>query len=228
MATSLRSAASTSRVVASPQPALDNTGAQEQRLHHRRLLHGEEDALWGCERLPNQGRQPGHGRVSGPRPGVGFVTLGRRGGEHALAGFRLPPGQADDGAGRAARDVPWRGEQHAHLRKEHLPGRLRQVCQRSHRGDQLHAHWLNLFPFPTTPPPPCVERCSEVPGQTTPECNGQARDRCLQMSRYENKCLWKECPSTSSSTSPAPTPTTSTKLGVQVFLRTEPGQLVVQ
>lgn len=70
-----------------------------------------------------------------------------------------------------------------------------------------------LFPFPTTPPPPCVERCSEVPGQSTPECNGQARDRCLQMSRYENKCLWIECPSTSSSTPPAATTTTSTKLG---------------
>merc|ERR1711963_52168 len=60
-----------------------------------------------------------------------------------------------------------------------------------------------LFPFPTTPPPPCVERCSEVPGQSTPECNGQARDRCLQMSRYENKCLWIECPSTSSSPAPS-------------------------
>merc|ERR1719367_645734 len=67
-----------------------------------------------------------------------------------------------------------------------------------------------LFPFPTTPPPPCVERCSEVPGQSTPECNGQARDRCLQMSRYENKCLWIECPSTSSSTPPAATTTTTT------------------
>jgi len=56
-----------------------------------------------------------------------------------------------------------------------------------------------LFPFPT---PPCVEQCSAVPGQNTPECSGQARDRCLQMSRYENKCQWKECPS-STSTSPA-------------------------
>merc|ERR1712032_39873 len=74
-----------------------------------------------------------------------------------------------------------------------------------------------LVPFPTTPPPSCVERCSEVPSQNTPECNGQARDRCLQMSRYENKCLWIECqastPTSSTSTTtsftPSPAPSTS-------------------
>merc|ERR1739838_642057 len=42
-------------------------------------------------------------------------------------------------------------------------------------------------PFPTTPPPPCVERCSPAPGQNTPECNGQTKARCQQMVQYENK-----------------------------------------
>jgi len=74
-------------------------------------------------------------------------------------------------------------------------------------------------PFPTTPPPPCVERCSPAPGQNTPECNGQTKARCQQMVQYENKCQWTECqgstpvPSTSSptstpSTTAAPPPTT--------------------
>merc|ERR1712032_704338 len=67
-------------------------------------------------------------------------------------------------------------------------------------------------PFPTTPPPPCVERCSPAPGQNTPECNGQTKARCQQMVQYENKCQWTECqgstpvPSTSSPTS---TPSTT-------------------
>merc|ERR1712056_73016 len=74
-------------------------------------------------------------------------------------------------------------------------------------------------PFPTTPPPPCVECCSPAPGQNTPECNGQTKARCQQMVQYENKCQWTECqgstpvPSTSSptstpSTTAAPPPTT--------------------
>merc|ERR1711862_973430 len=67
-------------------------------------------------------------------------------------------------------------------------------------------------PFPTTPPPPCAERCSPAPGQNTPECNGQTKARCQQMVQYENKCQWTECqcstpvPSTSSPTS---TPSTT-------------------
>merc|ERR1711963_1305974 len=63
-------------------------------------------------------------------------------------------------------------------------------------------------PFPTTPPPPCVEQCSSKPGQNTPECSGQTKVRCQQMAQYENKCQWTECPSTSSSTVP-PTTTSS-------------------
>merc|ERR1739838_1275545 len=51
-------------------------------------------------------------------------------------------------------------------------------------------------PFPTTPPPPCVERCSPAPGQNTPECNGQTKARCQQMVQYENKCQWTETTTT--------------------------------
>merc|ERR1712232_576853 len=72
-------------------------------------------------------------------------------------------------------------------------------------------------PFPTTPPPPCVEQCSSRPGQNTPECNGKTRDRCRFMAQYENKCQWTECQSTTSSTTGSPvttpestTPTTTT------------------
>jgi len=75
-------------------------------------------------------------------------------------------------------------------------------------------------PFPTTAPPPCVERCSPAPGQNTPECNDQPEERCLQMAQYENKCQWTEChgstpvpstssPTSTSSTTAAPPPTTS-------------------
>merc|ERR1712038_459404 len=67
-------------------------------------------------------------------------------------------------------------------------------------------------PFPTEPPPPCVDGCSSKPGQNTPECSGQTKVRCEQMAQYENKCQWEECPvtpppSTSSSTVTVP-PTT--------------------
>jgi len=66
-------------------------------------------------------------------------------------------------------------------------------------------------PFPTEPPPPCVDGCASKPGQNTPECNGQTKARCEQMAQYENKCHWEECPvnppSTSTSTMP---PTTTT------------------
>merc|ERR1712176_615325 len=72
-------------------------------------------------------------------------------------------------------------------------------------------------PFPTTPPPPCVERCSSRPGQNTPECNGKTRERCRFMAQYENKCQWTECQSTTLSTTGSPvttpestTPTTTT------------------
>jgi len=64
-------------------------------------------------------------------------------------------------------------------------------------------------PFPTEPPPPCADGCSSRPGQNTPECSGQTKVRCEQMSQYENKCQWNECPSTSSSTSTTPPTTTS-------------------
>merc|ERR1739846_79110 len=67
-------------------------------------------------------------------------------------------------------------------------------------------------PFPTEPPPPCVDGCSSQPGQNTPECSGQTKVRCEQMAQYENKCHWEECPvnppSTSTSTM-APTTTTA-------------------
>ena len=69
-------------------------------------------------------------------------------------------------------------------------------------------------PFPTTPPPPCVEQCSSKPCQNTPECSSQTKVRCQHMAQYENKCQWTECPRTSSppattsssvtTTSPAP------------------------
>merc|ERR1712048_1040915 len=66
-------------------------------------------------------------------------------------------------------------------------------------------------PFPTEPPPPCVDGCASKPGQNIPECNGQTKARCEQMAQYENKCHWEECPvnppSTSTSTMP---PTTTT------------------
>jgi cellulose 1,4-beta-cellobiosidase len=68
-------------------------------------------------------------------------------------------------------------------------------------------------PFPTEPPPPCVDGCASKPGQNTPECSGQTKVRCEQMAQYENKCEWKQCPSTSTSTTlPPPTtmPATST------------------
>merc|ERR1712203_710758 len=66
-------------------------------------------------------------------------------------------------------------------------------------------------PFPTEPPPPCVDDCASKPGQNTPECNGQTKARCEQMAQYENKCHWEECPVNppSSSTSTMP-PTTTT------------------
>jgi len=72
-------------------------------------------------------------------------------------------------------------------------------------------------PFPTTPPPPCVEQCSSKPGQNTPECSSQTKVRCQQMAQYENKCQWTECPSTSSppattsssATTTSPAPSTS-------------------
>merc|ERR1711870_147319 len=63
-------------------------------------------------------------------------------------------------------------------------------------------------PFPTTPPPPCVDGCMSNAGQNTPECNGQTKVRCQQMAQYENKCQWKQCPSTSTSTT---LPATTTK-----------------
>jgi len=69
-------------------------------------------------------------------------------------------------------------------------------------------------PFPTTPPPPCVEQCSSQPGQNTPECNGQTKARCQQMAQYENKCKWTDCPvnppSTSLSTTSPPTSSSTT------------------
>jgi len=74
-------------------------------------------------------------------------------------------------------------------------------------------------PFPTTPAPPCVEECSARPGQNTPECNGKTKARCQQMSQYENKCKWTECPvttptpSTNSPTTTSPSsPTTTSSL----------------
>jgi len=66
-------------------------------------------------------------------------------------------------------------------------------------------------PFPTTPPPPCVEQCSSKPGQNTPECSSQTKVRCQQMAQHENKCQWTDCPVNppSTSTSPAPPVTTT-------------------
>jgi cellulose 1,4-beta-cellobiosidase len=63
-------------------------------------------------------------------------------------------------------------------------------------------------PFPTTPPPPCVEGCSSRAGQNTPECDGKPKDRCQFMSQYENKCQWEECPTTTSPPTATPTSTT--------------------
>jgi len=66
-------------------------------------------------------------------------------------------------------------------------------------------------PFPTTPPPPCVDGCMSKSGQNTPECNGQTKVRCQQMAQYENKCHWEECPVNPPSTStPIMPPTTTT------------------
>jgi len=68
-------------------------------------------------------------------------------------------------------------------------------------------------PFPTEPPPPCVDGCSSKPGQNTPECSGQTKVRCEQMAQYENKCQWNQCPSTSTmppTTTSTPPTTTST------------------
>jgi len=61
-------------------------------------------------------------------------------------------------------------------------------------------------PFPTTPPPPCVDGCSSKPGQNTPECSGQSKVRCEQMAQYENKCQWEQCPITPTTTSPSTLP----------------------
>jgi len=72
-------------------------------------------------------------------------------------------------------------------------------------------------PFPTAPPPPCVDGCSSKPDQNTPECSGQTKVRCQQMAQSENKCQWKECPVTTSTTAmppvttPAPTPPTTSE-----------------
>jgi len=65
-------------------------------------------------------------------------------------------------------------------------------------------------PFPTTPPPPCVDKCSSKPGDQTPECNGQTKVRCQQMAQYENKCQWTDCPVVPTSTSTSPVPPTTT------------------
>merc|ERR1719220_1907519 len=69
-------------------------------------------------------------------------------------------------------------------------------------------------PFPTEPPPPCVDGCSSQPGQNTPECNGQTKARCQQMAQYENKCKWTDCPvnppSTSLSITSPPTSSSTT------------------
>merc|ERR1712066_43473 len=64
-------------------------------------------------------------------------------------------------------------------------------------------------PFPTTPPPPCVEQCSSRPGQNTPECNGKPKDRCQFMAQYENKCQWTECQSTTEPPTTTTPPTSS-------------------
>jgi hypothetical protein len=80
-------------------------------------------------------------------------------------------------------------------------------------------------PFPTTPPPPCVDECSSKPGQHTPECTGQTKSRCQQMAQYENKCQWTDCPdppSTSSSTVPTTTtlaPSTSSEPTCEIDTR---------
>merc|ERR1712157_333585 len=63
-------------------------------------------------------------------------------------------------------------------------------------------------PFPTAPPPPCVDGCTSKPGQNTPECNGQTKLRCQQMAQYENKCHWEECPAEPPTTT---TPSTSSE-----------------
>jgi cellulose 1,4-beta-cellobiosidase len=68
-------------------------------------------------------------------------------------------------------------------------------------------------PFPTEPPPPCVDGCKSKPGQNTPECSGQTKARCEQMAQYENKCQWNQCPSTTTmlpTTTSTPPTTTST------------------
>merc|ERR1712213_270159 len=66
-------------------------------------------------------------------------------------------------------------------------------------------------PFPTAPPPPCVDGCSSKPGQHTPECSGQTKARCQQMAQYENKCQWTECPVTMTTTETTLTTTTSSQ-----------------
>merc|ERR1711920_75966 len=66
-------------------------------------------------------------------------------------------------------------------------------------------------PFPTSPPPPCVDECSSKPGQNTPECSGQTKVRCQQMSQYENKCQWKECPISPPTTTSSAVPTSTSR-----------------
>merc|ERR1711862_52687 len=108
------------------------------------------------------------------------------------------------------------------------PGVLRGVCPGGEQSKPAYVTFANAAigeigstligstgPFPTTPPPPCAERCSPAPGQNTPECNGQTKARCQQMVQYENKCQWTECqvpstspPTSTPSTTAAPPPTT--------------------
>lgn len=64
-------------------------------------------------------------------------------------------------------------------------------------------------PFPTTPAPPCMEQCSAVPGQNTPECNGKSKASCQRMIQNENKCAWRECPATPTATASSSATTTS-------------------
>jgi len=65
-------------------------------------------------------------------------------------------------------------------------------------------------PSPPSPTPGGGGGCGCGPqeGKHQPECVGQQEDRCKQMSQYENKCMWTDCPvPTPSPPQPTPSPT---------------------
>merc|ERR1711920_973651 len=100
------------------------------------------------------------------------------------------------------------------------PGVLRGDCPGGEQSKPTYVQFANAAigeigstligssgPFPTTPPPPCVDGCTSKPGQNTPECSAQTKLRCQQMAQYENKCHWEECPAGPPTTTTPPTTT---------------------